>query len=138
MIRFEAQTWAEAYLHDTKFPLHNSENPNDQGPLCFREVVFKSPHISICFESREFEMSIEILFAIVARMAISDLTLSFSRGFWSTHLNLPQAFASYFLPLIRADSLLERLSIEFPHENGLNICRWMPDLFSSCPSRNLI
>jgi hypothetical protein len=139
MIHFEAQTWAETYLHDMKFPLHNIDNPNDGRPLRFRETVFKSPHISICFDSQGFEMSFEILHAIVACMAISDLTLSFSRGFWRNDVNLPRAFGSYFLPLLRADSLLERLSIEFPYEDGLGqICRWMSDLFSSCPSRNLI
>jgi hypothetical protein len=139
MIHVEAQRWAETYLRYMNVPLHNIDNQNDRRPLSFRETVFKSPHISICFESQDFEMSFEILHAIVACMAISDLTLSFSRGFWRTDFNLPRAFRSYFLPLVRADSLLERLSIELPYVQALGqICRWMSDLFSSCPSRNLV
>jgi hypothetical protein len=139
MIHFEAQAWAETYLQDVKFPLRQIDNPNDRRPLRFREIVFKSPHVSICFESPTFEMSFEILHAIVTSMAISDLTLSFSHVFWSTNPYLPQAFGPYFLPLVCADSLLERLSIEFPHEILFTqICQWISDLFSNCATPNLV
>jgi hypothetical protein len=139
MIHFEAQAWAKMYLQDVKFPLRQIDKPNDQRPLRFREVVFKSPHISICFESPTVEMPFEILHAIVASMAINDLTLSFSSDFWRTELNLRRAFGSYFLPLVHGYSLLERLSIEFPHEEMFaHICEWISDFFSSCSARSLV
>jgi hypothetical protein len=139
MIGFEAQAWAEAYLQDVKFPLGRLDNPNDQGPLHFREIVFKSPHTSICFGPPTFVMSFEVLHAIVTSMAVTDLKLSFGSGFWRTEPNLPQTFGLYVLPLAHADSLLERLSIEFSDEQTFEeICRWMSDLFSNCSTRNLI